>query len=86
MKCITCNEDTDVKDTRVLTTEDGVCFVRRIRYCPNKHQSITHEIIIDQSPIPDIYRLKRIRKIVKPKKQKKQKKDAWLKRIMSKLD
>lgn len=86
MKCSKCKLDTDVKDTRTLITEDNVCFVRRIRYCSKKHQTITHEIYADKSPIPDIYRLKRVRKSKQNKKPKHKNKDQWLKNIMSKLD
>ena len=87
MKCSKCKLDTDVKDTRTLITEDKICFVRRIRYCSKKHQTITHEIYAIKSPIPDVYRMKRFRKPTKPKKKPKpQKKDQWLKNIMSKLD
>lgn len=84
MKCKKCGKDTEVSDTRALITEDNVSFVRRIRYCCKKHQSITHEIYADQSSIPDIYRMKRIRKPAKKTKPKK--KDQWLKNIISKLD
>ena len=87
MKCSKCKLDTDVKDTRTLTTEDNICFVRRIRYCSKKHQTITHEILVKKSPIPDIYRMKRVRRPTKPKKKPKaQKKDQWLKNIISNLD
>ena len=85
MKCHKCGKDTDVKDTRTLETITGVCFVRRIRYCPKKHKTITHEVFVDHSAIPDIYRNKRVRKPSKPKKTK-EKKEQWLKNIMSKLD
>lgn len=85
MKCSKCKLDTDVKDSRTLTTDDNVCFVRRIRYCSKKHKTITHEIPAKISPIPDVYRMKRVRKSTK-KKPKAQKKDQWLKNIISKLD
>jgi hypothetical protein len=62
MKCSECGENTGVKDTRTLTTEDNVCFTRRIRYCCGKHKTITHEIYAGKSPIPDKYRMKRTNK------------------------
>jgi hypothetical protein len=87
MRCHKCSKDTEVKDTRTLETNIGVCFVRRIRYCPKKHKTITHEILADHSAIPDIYRLKRVRKPIKKKPKKKpKKKDAWLKKVLAKLD
>jgi transcriptional regulator NrdR family protein len=87
MKCNKCGRDTDVKDTRTLTTINDVCFVRRIRVCSKKHKTITHEVSVEHSAIPDVYRMKRVRKSTKPKKKPKpEKKDQWLKNIMSKLD
>jgi transcriptional regulator NrdR family protein len=87
MKCSICGLDTDVTDSRTLTTDDNISFVRRLRYCKKKHQTITHEIYTDGSPIPDIYRLKRVRKPIKKKPKKKpKKKDAWLKNVLAKLD
>lgn len=87
MKCSKCKLDTDVKDSRTLTTDDNVCFVRRIRYCSKKHKTITHEIPTKISPIPDVYRMKRVRRPTKPKKKPKDKqKSQWLKNIMLKLD
>lgn len=86
MKCSKCKLDTDVRDTRTLITEDKVCFVRRIRLCPKKHQTITHEIVVSKSPIPDTYRAKRIRAYVPKTKLKDKKNEQWLKNIMLKLD
>jgi hypothetical protein len=86
MKCSKCKLDTDVSDTRTLTTEDNVCFIRRIRYCSKRHKTITHEILVKKSPIPDVYRLKRIRLPSKPRKKQEVKNEQWLKKIMSKLD
>ena len=83
MKCKECGKDTKVRDTRVLTTKDNICFVRRVRYCCK--QAITHEVYVEDSPIPDIYRMKRIRKPT-PKKTKPKNKNQWLKNIMLKLD
>jgi len=86
MKCSKCKLDTDVSDTRTLTTEDNVCFIRRIRYCSKRHKTITHEILVKKSPIPDVYRLKRVRLPGKPRKKQEVKNEQWLKKIMSKLD
>ena len=86
MRCHKCSNDTEVKDTRTLETNIGVCFVRRIRYCPKKHKTITHEILADHSAIPDIYRNKRVRKSKVKSKPKKQNKEEWLTRILSQLD
>lgn len=85
MKCHKCGKDTDVKDTRILETIAGVCFVRRIRYCSKKHKTITHEVSVDHSAIPDIYRNKRERKS-KDKSKPKKHKDEWLTRVLSQLD
>lgn len=86
MKCNKCKLDTEVKDTRTITTEDKICFVRRIRYCSKKHKTITHEIVVSKSPIPDTYRAKRVRAYTPRGKPKEKKKEQWLKNIMSKLD
>jgi transcriptional regulator NrdR family protein len=86
MKCHKCGKDTEVTDSRTLITDDNISFVRRLRYCKKKHQTITHEVYTDNSTIPDIYRLKRVRRTIKKPKKKPEKKDAWLKKVLAKLD
>lgn len=86
MKCHKCGKDTGVTDSRTLITDDNISFVRRLRYCKKKHQTITHEVYTDNSTIPDIYRLKRVRRTIKKPKKKPKKKDAWLKNVLAKLD
>lgn len=86
MKCEQCGLRLGTLESRNVETELGVKFTRRVKECANKHKIITHEIKIECSPIPDIYRIKRIRKPKpKPKKKKKPTND-WLKKIESKLN
>lgn len=87
MKCSKCAEKLDTIESRSLETSDGINFVRRIKKCKNKHSFITHEIISDMSPIPDIYRVKRVRVAAKKKpKQKKIHSLDWVERINKKLN
>ena len=48
---------------------------------------VTHEIPAENSPVPDVYRLKRKRIYKpKPKKKKKKKNTDWLEKIRKALD
>lgn len=85
MKCQKCGEKLETTESRSLETNDGINFVRRTKRCKNKHSFITHEMILDISPIPDIYRVKRVRKTNKPKPKKIHSLD-WVERIERKLN
>jgi hypothetical protein len=84
MKCPKCKLQLSTEDSRSFITVDGVPFTRRIRKCAKKHKIITHEINAKDSPIPDVYRLKRKRKT--KSKTKKTQKQNWLKKIEEKLN
>jgi hypothetical protein len=49
----------------------------------NGKKLVTHEIPAENSPVPDVYRLKR-KRIYKPKPKKKN--TAWLEKIRKALD
>jgi hypothetical protein len=72
-------------DSRKLPTSEVSFFVRRIRVLKDGGKLITHEIPASDSPVPDVYRLKR-RRIYKPKEKKKKESEAWLKKINKILD
>jgi hypothetical protein len=85
MKCQNCSGKLETIESRSLETNDGISFVRRTKRCKNKHLFITHEMTLDISPIPDIYRVKRVRKANKPKPKKIHSLD-WVERIQNKLN
>ena len=70
-------------ESRKLSTQEVSFFVRRIRVLDNGKKLVTHEIPAENSPVPDVYRLKR-KRIYKPKPKKKN--TDWLDNINKLLD
>jgi hypothetical protein len=86
MTCEQCGLRLGTLESRNLETEEGIKFTRRVKECANKHKIVTHEIKMECSPIPDIYRIQRTRKIKPKSKKQKKKTNDWLKKIEAKLN
>jgi len=93
VKCPACRAKLQVKESRRLKDEHGNQFIRRIRFCKNEHQCVTHEMLAIRSPIPDTYRPKRERaeyqrqwRRLNPPKEKQKKESDWLEKINAKLE
>ncbi len=70
-------------ESRKLSTQEVSFFVRRIRMTDDGKKVITHEIPAENSPVPDVYRLKRTGRY-KPSKKKKN--NDWLDKVKKSLD
>jgi hypothetical protein len=70
-------------ESRKLSAQEVSFFVRRIRMTDDGKKVITHEIPAENSPVPDVYRLKRTGRY-KPSKKKKN--NDWLDKIKKSLD
>jgi hypothetical protein len=77
-------------ESRKLSAKEVSFFVRRIRMTDDGKKVITHEIPAENSPVPDVYRLKRKRPKVKKKyyvkKKDRPKKTDWLDKINKLID
>ena len=92
MNCPECRTRLEIKDTRRLKSDDCVEYIRRVRLCFCGYRSVTHEVPVEFSKIPDTKRNERNRVEYhrnyylqcKAKKKEKQK-TSWLDRINEKL-